>query len=798
MNLKKYLSKRDLAKSREPKGSQKNQKAGTLNFCVQRHDARKLHYDFRLEYQGILLSWAVPKGPSLDPNDKRLAIKVEDHPLEYQYFEGTIPKGNYGAGTVKIWDHGTYTISETHSRNEMEKKVTQGLKEGHLPFVLHGKKLKGEFVLQKLKKDPADHSWLLIKKGDSDKLRNFEVLPKKKAAKIPDFISPMLATLVEAPFNDPNWIFEIKWDGYRVLAFINAKKVLLKSRTDHLWNAKFPHLMESLKKIKTQVILDGELVVLDEKGKPQFHLMQNYQREHQGNLFYYVFDILFKEGRDLRNLPLLKRKEILKNFLNDLGLQYVRYNDHVIGEGIPFFKEAKKLKLEGIIGKKIESTYQSSRSPDWVKIKTSERQEVVIGGFTAPQGSRKKFGALLVGFYDAHNQLIYAGHVGGGFDAKLLEYVYKKLQSHVQDECPFKDTPEGNAAIKWVKPHYVCEVSFSEWTKDNRMRQPIFHGLREDKDPKSVKKEVPKSIPGITKNKKKTTDRKDLTLSNLDKIYWPKEDITKGDLLNYYEGVADYLLPYLKGRPIILHRFPEGIEGIDFYQKDINFSHPDWIKTYSLEQEGKVNHYLLIDDVRSLLFAVNLGSIDLHPFLSRCDRLEYPDFCVIDLDPHDVSFNKVIEAAEVLHEILDEIKIKHLCKTSGGKGLHICIPLQGKYDYDQSKKFAEILAICIHKKLPKTTALERDPKKRPKKIYLDYLQNRFAQSIVAPYSVRPRPHALVSTPLSWNEVNAKLDLRDYNIRTVPKRLKEKGDLFKDVLKGGINMKLALDRLQKFL
>ena len=500
MTLKEYKSKRNLKKTPEPSSAPLKKEAETLRFCVQKHAARHLHYDFRLEFRGVLLSWAVPKGPSLNPQDKRLAIKVEDHPLDYQYFEGVIPKGNYGAGTVEIWDKGTYTVPKSNTVEEMEKTISQGLKQGHFAILLNGEKLKGEFVFQKLKQDPEDPSWLLIKKEDTFANSGETIplkAPKKKGEKLakkdkmPDFVPPMLATLISKPFNDKDWLFEIKWDGFRALAFINQNKVQIKSRSKNLLNERFPAIVRDLQKIGNhQVIFDGEIVVLDSKGKSSFSLMQNYQREGKGDLFYYVFDLLYKDGRDLRNLPLLERKEILENFIKELSLTSIRYSDHILQKGKSLFKEASKAHLEGIIGKNINSLYQSKRSRDWVKIKIILRQEAVICGFTAPRGSRKKFGALLVGVYNESKELVYSGHVGGGFNEALLRDVYAELEPLIQKKCPFTNPPKANAPVTWVKPKLICEVSFAEWTKENLMRQPIFQGLRSDKDPKTVKKEI--------------------------------------------------------------------------------------------------------------------------------------------------------------------------------------------------------------------------------------------------------------------------------------------------------------------
>lgn len=807
MLLKTYQAKRDLKNSHEPSASISSKKSTSLRFCVQKHAARSLHFDFRLECHGILLSWAVPKGLSLNPHDKRLAIKVEDHPLQYQYFEGIIPKGHYGAGTVEIWDHGTYTVSEGDTLFEMEKKLEKGLKQGHFAITVKGEKLKGEFVFQKLKQSPQDNAWLIIKRADAYALEethhhaNPEKAVSSKKAKpiMPEFVSPMLATLIDHSFDSDDWLFEIKWDGYRGLAFIDNGNVQLKSRNKILLNQNFPTIIQQLKKIPGQAILDGELVVIDSQGKSHFQLMQNYQRERKGHLCYYVFDLLYKDGQNLSQLPLIERKEILKKYLDQLNLPLIRFSGHVLREGEAFFKEAAKKGLEGIIGKKIASTYQSRRSKDWVKIKTILQQEVVIGGFTAPRGSRKKFGALLVGIYDDQKQLQYSGHVGGGFDEALLDEVYDKLKPLIQKKSAFEVTPKANAPVTWVKPKLICEVSFSEWTKDNMMRHPVFHGLRVDKKPQSVKKEVPDQLPSDLKNKNaRLTNNEKLVFTNSEKIYWSEENYTKGDLIEYYRTIAPFILPHLKDRPIMLHRYPDGIKGKDFYQKDLSFSHPNWIKTYPIQHAGKTNHYLRINDLASLLYAINLGSIDLHPFMSRYKNLENPDYCVIDLDPHGVPFERTVEVALAMHEILESIEIAHFCKTSGGKGLHIVIPLHSKYDYEQSKQFATIIALCVHKKFPALTSLERNPEKRPKKIYLDCLQNRFGQTLAAPYSVRPRPHACVSTPLLWEEITKKLDPSHYNMKTIPKRLETLGDIFQAVLKLTINMKTALTKMKKIL
>lgn len=597
------------------------------------------------------------------------------------------------------------------------------------------------------------------------------------------FFSPMLATLVKEPFDNKEWLFETKWDGYRALAFIEDGHVQLVSRTRRSWNAAFPELIKDLEKSKQDVILDGEIVVLDGHGKSHFQLLQNYQKSQKGNLHYYLFDILYIEGKDLRELPLIERKKALKKYLAHSNFSLVRESPYIEDKGKLFYKKAKELQLEGIVGKKISSGYHSCRSQDWVKIKTKMRQEVVIGGFTEPRGSRKKFGALIVGLYNDKNEFIYAGHVGGGFNTKLLGQVYEQMTPLIQTKCPFKTAPKRHNLATWVKPVLVCEVAFAEWTEDRHLRQPIFQGIRVDKKPKEVRLEVPVS--------KKVSD---LSLSNESKIYWPDEQYTKGDLLNYYRKIAPFILPYLKKRPMMLHRYPEGILGQNFYQKDINFTSPKWLKIYPIQHKGSLVHYVGINNLRSLLYVINLGSIDLHPFLSTYDQLEYPDFCLIDLDPEGIPFSKVAEVALVTHELLEKFGIKNLCKTSGATGLHILIPLKRKYTYEQSRRFAEIIGHLVHQQLPDITSLERNPKKRQKKVYLDYLQNSRGQTMAAPYSVRPRPGAPVSTPLLWSEVNDRLNPIEFNIKTIAHRLEAKGDLFKEVLGAGVDIKKALSRI----
>jgi bifunctional non-homologous end joining protein LigD len=839
MGLSKYHTKRRFDETPEPAGKVRHSKAG-LVFVVQKHEATRLHYDFRLELDGVLMSWAVPKGPSMNPQDKRLAMMVEDHPYDYKDFEGIIPEGNYGAGTVMIWDEGTYHGLETQDVKETANIMRKGVKQGEIKFFLNGKKLRGGFVLVKLKGNymgkKNENAWLLIKENDDYAVkadittedssarseRTMEEIasgggkiwqstgkPRQAKpaadlgvkAKMPHHVQPMLATLINEPFNSEEWVFEVKFDGFRAIAEVNRKEVELYSRNLQPFNKQYPAIVNALSKMGLNAVLDGEVVVLNPEGRSTFQLLQNYHQTGKGNLVYYVFDLLYANGRDLRNLPLLQRKQILKEILPKS--KTIRYSDHVLSEGVEFFKAAQEQKLEGIIGKNGLSEYKSGkRSHDWVKIKTHMRQEAVIAGFTQPRGSRSKLGALVLGVYE-DDELKYIGHAGGGFNEQSLDFVFKKVQPLIQEASPFRKPPKTNAPVTWLKPKLVCEVSFSEWTEDGQMRQPIFQGLRHDKKainviketPSPVKKTFSKTAPKAGETKLKISG-KEVFLTHLDKVYWPKEKYTKGDLINYYQEVAPVMMPYLQDRPENLNRHPSGIDGESFYQKDLGEKHPSWIKTKRLysESNDKYINYLVCSDAATLVYMANLGCIEINPWNSRIQKIDNPDYAIIDLDPEGIGFDKVVEAAQVTRKILEDHGIAGFCKTSGKTGLHIFIPLGAKYDYDVTRQFVRLLVTMVNKKLPKTTSLERSPKNRQRKIYLDFLQNRHGQTLAAPYSVRPAPGAPVSTPLDWKEVNSKLDPASFTMKNILKRLERKGDLWKPVLGKGVDIEKIIGKL----
>lgn len=609
---------------------------------------------------------------------------------------------------------------------------------------------------------------------------------------MPEWVKPMLAQLIDNPFDSDQWIFEIKWDGYRALSHIQKGKVELLSRNKLSFNHLYPEIVTELKKISQNALLDGEIVVINEQGKPSFELLKNYQNTPEGHLCYYVFDLLYYKDRDLRHEPLVERKKVLAGLIGDLNSPRIRFADHINTNGIKFFREAAKNNLEGIIGKKKQSTYQSTRSTDWVKIKTSQRQEALICGYTQPRGSREKFGALMLGVY-RDGELEYIGHVGTGFSEKTLRELYSKMQPLIQQKSPFKNPPKPNQKVTWIKPVLIAEIAFAEWTKAKILRQPSFLGLRVDKKPKEVVEEKPIKLK---KNLQKNDDS--VTITHPEKVYWKKDHITKGEMIDYYRAVSPYLLPYLKNRPLMLHRYPQGIEGEGFYQKNMNTA-PKWVQTVEIKHKEKNVNYVLIQNLETLLYVANLGSIELHPMITQFDSLDYPDFLAIDLDPLEIGFDKVILCAQEAHELLDQFGIPNYCKTSGGKGLHIYIPLHAKYTFEQINPFALLLATLLQQRLPDIVSLERMTSKRKKKVYFDYTQTGHAgHSMAAPYSLRARPHAPVSTPLKWSEVNDNLDPLDFNIHTVPKRLEKIGDLFKGVLTEKVNLSSVIKKMEKLI
>lgn len=819
MGLSKYFKKRNFKATPEPKGSKKAAKpAKKLAFVVQEHHASQLHYDFRLEMDGVLKSWAVPKGPSLNPEDHHLAVHVEDHPYEYRTFEGVIPEGNYGAGNVIIWDEGWYEARKGDAKDS-EQILKSELKKGHITFIMHGKKLRGEFALIKMHNNNEQDMWLLVKKGDeyaskTDVLKQDESVKSHKRVdevagshKLPDLskypkkarpwpVSPMLSTLVDEPFNKEGWIFEIKWDGYRAIGTKKADDIQLYSRNHLNFVDAYPPVAEAMRSFKHDVIVDGEIVVVDDEGRSHFEWLQGWHKHPEGRLHYYIFDILWCDGYDIRSMPLIERKKLLQAVMPKN--EVLRYSDHVATHGRHLFEEMQKRNLEGLIAKNQESTYQEERrGSDWLKVKTSKRQEVVIGGYTEPRGGRKYLGALLVGVYEK-GELIYVGHSGGGIPDKMRQELQAKLSKLERRTSPFSTEPKPNAPVHWVRPAMVCEMSFSEWTEEGYMRHPQFKGIRTDKKPTAIHREKPKAAkPAVADKSKSTTKTGHVELTHPDKIFFPKRKYTKGDLAAYYEAVADYILPYLKDRPCSMLRMPDGIGGPSFFQKN-NEHLPDWVPHADIFSDSNNANLRWIVGGRldTLLYMVQLGCVEINPWNSRVGKLDNPDWIVIDLDPEGIGFKQVIEVAHTVKAVCDEWKIPTYPKTSGKTGLHIFIPLGAKYTNDQARNLAHLIVLEVNRRQPKITSVERKPEKRKHKIYLDWLQNREGQTLAAPYSVRPTEEASVATPLHWDEVIPSLKPSDFTIQNMPDRLKKVGDIWKPVMQKGIDMQAVLKRIDK--
>ncbi len=807
-----YRAKRAFDQTPEPGGltPKPAPKAGGL-MIVHKHDATRLHWDLRLEMNGVLMSWAVPKGPSASPTDKRLAVHVEDHPLEYGDFEGVIPEGNYGAGTVIVWDRGVWVPLEDPQ---------EGMEKGKLLFELRGYKLRGRWTLIKLKKTPKE--WLLIKERDSyvstepysdesvlSGLTNDELRDSKQRAEpikqaLAKLGAPKSGLRIEAtelmlaetgadPFSKAGWVFEVKLDGYRMRAAREDGEAVLHSRKGLDYAESFPEIARAVKAIPYEgVILDGELVVLDEAGRPSFGRLQARAKltgreakrasiDAPGTL--YVFDLLAFEGYDLRRLPLLKRKEVLRKVLPRAGP--VRYSEHFENNGEALYEQVVQLGLEGIVAKKDDSPYRSGRSGDWLKIRADRMDDFVVVGFTKGKGSRGGFGALHVGAYK-DGKLIYCGRAGSGFSGDQLKDISAQLAALVRPMPPCEPPehgvlPKGDEHI-WVEPRLVCDVRYKEFTKDGVLRQPVFVRFRDDKKPEDVE------MPGAGSQESGDGDSappapgskllapREVKFSNLDKIFWPDEKYTKGDLIEYYRSISPWLLPYLKERPVVLTRFPDGINGKSFYQKDAPGFAPDWIQTIPIWSEDTQRDiaYFVAGDVESLVYLVNLGTIPLHIWGSRITDLTKPDWCLIDLDPKDAPFAHVLTLAKTMRKLCEEVEMPAFVKTTGKSGLHIMLPLGRQLTYQQCLQLAMLFARLVTDEHPDIATTARTISKREGKVYVDAFQNRAGQLMVAPYSVRPSPGAPVSMPLEWDEITPKLHNRNFTIVNALKRMEQLG------------------------
>jgi bifunctional non-homologous end joining protein LigD len=770
--LSEYERKRRRGRTPEPFGGKKGEKAREPLFVVQRHDARRLHYDFRIERDGALASWAVPKGIPLEPGQRHLAVHVEDHPLEYATFEGEIPAGQYGAGTVEIWDTGTYELLE-------EKK------DGGLTVLLRGERLQGTWTLVPAHLDGDPKNWLLLRKQDG------------QGAVARAEYAPMLASLSEeVPTEPPGWLFEVKWDGFRAIARLSGSEATLTSRNGNDLTGRFPTVARALAQAsKTpDCVLDGEVCALDEDGRSSFSVMQ----QGKGPLVFYVFDVLEIDGEPVLDLPLVARRERLESLL-DRRNTTVRLSE-AFDDGRALYEAAEAQGLEGIIAKKADSRYQpGKRTREWLKIKTHGRQEFVIAGYTKGRGRRAgRLGSLVLAVNDG-GELRYVGNCGTGFTDEEIDLLMSKLRPLERKSPPFADVPKmpkvRREDVVWVEPKLVCEVEFAEWTHDGRLRAPSYQGLREDKPAADVRPELP--VETEVRRGKRV-----LRLSNPDKVFWPDEGITKGDLLAYYREIARVLVPHLQNRPFTMKRYPDGWQGEYFFQKDAPSHMPEWIPrrsiTVSTRETPRRRRRIqapLVNDELALLWMVNMGCIDMNTWYSRIDRPERPDWVLFDLDPSaDVGFRETVRVALLVKEVLDALELVSFPKTSGADGFHVLVPLERRHTYDDAREFAEIVAGTLARTHRGLVTTEWSKSKR-RGVLVDANQNGEGKTIASVYSVRPRAGAPVSTPLRWDEVSEELDPNDFTMDVVLGRVDREGDLFAGVLSTRQSLARALKRLQ---
>jgi bifunctional non-homologous end joining protein LigD len=871
MALERYREKRDFGITPEPRGSAKQRPQQALSFVIQKHAASHLHYDFRLELNGVLLSWAVPKGPSLDPADKRLAMHVEDHPIEYGSFEGIIPAKQYGGGTVLLWDRGTWIP---------KGDPAAGYAKGQLKFELDGEKLKGGWTLVKTHGSKyggkgGDKAWLLIKENDSFAQRGAEARivddapdsvlsgrslddiaekrervwhsnksvaanvragavgktkspPIKRAksptgpsaivgarvAKIPASLSPMLATLVDAIPTGDDWLHEVKYDGYRMLCRVDKGKVKVFSRSGKEWTGTLGSIANAVAGLGLKSAwLDGEVTVVDDRGRTSFQALQNALSDPAGaRLVYFVFDVLYLNGYDVQGVALGERKRLLRGLIPQ-SAGSVHFSVDVPGSGAEFFKQACALGLEGAVSKRANSIYRGGvRTRDWVKVKCAQRQEMVIGGFTDPQGSRSGFGALLMGVYEPGGKLRYSGRVGTGFNDKLLVSLRRKLDALVQESAPFVNPPRGFEAkgVRWVKPQLVAEVAFTEWTQDGTLRHPSFQGIREDKNAADVVRErpmhetdaksakaaaAPASAPrrktaakpaaldrrqtsSAVPTKSKASGTSDATdtiagvkLSHPEKLLYPEAKFAKLDLARYYESVGDWILPHLRQRPLSLVRCPDGWNSECFYQKHASKSVNAVVGRILVPEGGGKATYMSADSLSALVALVQWGVLELHPWGSRKPRLDRPDRLIFDFDPDDaVRWEEIVSAVGVLRTLLGDLGLTGFLKTTGGKGLHVVVPIRATLDWDQAKGFTKAVADLMARTFPDRFIAVMSKSRRKGKIFIDYLRNAEGATAIAPYSLRARKNAPVSTPIAWDELAVDVRFDHFNLRTVPARL----------------------------
>lgn len=860
MGLQKYWEKRDFRITPEPRG-EVARPGEQLSYYIQEHHARRLHYDFRLELEGTLKSWAIPKGPSLDPAEKRLAVHVEDHPLEYGTFEGDIPEHQYGAGHVKLWDRGIWVPIGDASK---------GYRKGRLKFRLEGVKLSGIWNLVRMPmREEGKDNWLLIKEDDEEARSGEEAhittlrpesvsdnppstrkiwqsnravdapketkkagstAAKKAAAKTPkpvisaaalakiegakkavisEIIQPQLATLApHAPEGD-DWLSEVKFDGYRAVTCIENGKTRMFTRSGNDWADKWAQIAGIAGRLPVkQAWLDGEVVAIDEQGNVSFQALQNMARNgKEARLAYYVFDLVYLDSYDLSSTPLIERKRLLKEILAEAPENGpILYSDHIIGGAQQVFEHACMHGIEGIVVKRADAGYQQSRGRAWLKVKCLQRQEFVIGGYTDPAGSREEFGALLVGVYDEKQRLHYAGRVGTGFDNALLKSVARDFKKLEQSKPAFSNPPKGYEAkgVHWLKPELVAEINFAQWTDSGSIRHASFVGLRSDKPAKEIKREEPLSERELNQTEKEAAKAEDkskkpqteepalspqknrnatvagVTITHPSKILFPGIGLTKLELIKYYEQVGKWILPHLQKRPLTLVRCPEGGEKECFFQKNVKESTPDEVGRIEVPVDGK-STYMVANSVESLIGLIQMGVLELHTWGSHEGALELPDRMIFDIDPAEgLDWDRVIEAALLIRSLLEDIGLSSFLKTTGGKGLHVVVPLKPERGWDEVKAFSKAIAEHLARTLPDRFTANMAKNKRTNRIFIDYLRNGLGATAVAAYSTRARPNAPVSVPIAWDELRPELRSNQFTVRNIFERLDTlKQDPWKD-------------------
>ena len=792
---------------------------GRRLFVVQQHAATRLHWDFRLEVGSVLRSWAVPKGPSMDPQQKRFAVQVEDHPLEYADFEGRIPSGNYGAGQVLVWDQGTYVALEDFAA---------GFDAGKLLFVLNGHKLRGRFTLIRLKgRQNTGKEWLLIK--EQDEWVDMAALPEDSvfsgltmaAAADPAALAdafagriaalrprppatrglieaPMLASAAE-PFRRRGWLFEVKYDGYRLLITRDGDQVRLTSRRGIDLTPRFPELVKcALSMVCDGLAIDGEVVVHDHRGAPRFGLLQERAavRGEQATavaarhnpVTFYAFALLHASGYDLKTQPLATRKRLLRELLPSRGL--FRYSDHVDEDGVAAFEAMAELSLEGVVGKRADSPYRPGRSRDWLKVRANRTGDFVVLGWVPQKSNPGDVGALVLGEYRS-GVLACCGRVGSGLGQGLRQEAQRRLQAAGSGPAQGA-VPQAH----WVQPTQVCEVEYREYSLDGNIRQPVFLRFRDDKPPAECVGAYREPLPPVPV----PPSRREVPVTNRDKIFFPEKGLTKGDLLDYYQRAAPWMLPYLADRPLVLTRFPDGIHGKSFYQRDAPDFVPDWLvrKTLWSESAEREVRYFVVQNVESLVYLANMGAIPIHAWHSRITDLAHPDWCVLDLDPKDAPFSAVVATAKAVKALLDEVELPGFLKTSGASGLHILLPLAGTLTHHQATTLAELLSRVVVGRYPERCTIVRAVRRRDGKVYVDYLQNGHGQLLVAPLSARAEPAASVSMPVRWRELNGRLKNANYHLGNAVARLRRQGDPMAPVLATEPDIERALARLGELL